>query len=190
MNILKTYDIAWKGLSNGAHHFDFEVDDRFFAAFDDSEIKGGSLTVSVELTKATTMLSLSIEIEGEVTAICDRCLGNIELPVDYDGELKVKFSDEINEYDGEIMWISQSDGELHLAQYIYESIVLSLPYQRIHGDDEDGNPLCDKDMLARFKIVSPDEFDAIEETEEIRTLGDNPETDKLLELKKKLEGKE
>lgn len=188
MNILKTYDIPWKGLSNGSHHFDFEVDDRFFTAFEDSEIKGGNLSVSVDLDKSATMLLLSVSIDGDVTVMCDRCLGDLELPIEYDGDLRVKFSDEISEYDGEILWMHPSDVELHLAQYIYESIILGLPFQKVHEEDEDGNPLCDEDMLARFKIVSQDEFDAME-PEEVQTLGNNPETDKLLELKKKLEEK-
>lgn len=189
MNNLKTYYIPWKGLSKGVHHFDFELDDLFFKAFDDSEINGSSLSVSIELDKSATMMVLQVVIEGNVTAICDRCLGDVILPVEYDGELTVKFSDEINEYDGEIMWISQSEAELHLAQYLYESILLSLPYQKIHGEDENGNPLCDADMLSRFQIVSQDEFDAME-VEEIQTLGENPETEKLLELKRKMEEKD
>ena len=74
------------------------------------------------------------------------------------GHLTVKFSDgETDEYDGEMMWISPSESEVDLAQYIYESIVLSLPYQRVHPEGE-----CDPAMLERFRIVSDSEFAAIE----------------------------
>ena len=57
------------------------------------------------------------------------------------------------------MWISPADGEVSLAQYIYESIVLALPYSRVHADGE-----CDPDMLARFTVV--ESADDEEETEE------------------------
>ena len=54
-------------------------------------------------------------------------------------------------------------GEVSLAQYIYESIVLSLPYQRVHPEGE-----CDADMLHRFRIVSQEEFSQIEHDAETR----------------------
>ena len=60
----------------------------------------------------------------------------------------VKFSDDIRDYDGEVMWISPADGEVELAQYIYESIVLAMPYRRVHPDGE-----CNPDMLARFTVA-------------------------------------
>lgn len=65
---------------------------------------------------------------------CDRCLGDCSVPIDYEGELLVKFSDEVREYDGDTLWLSPSEDFVDLTQYIYESIVLSLPYQRVHPD--------------------------------------------------------
>ena len=44
------------------------------------------------------------------------------------------------------------EDEVDLAQYIYESIVLSLPYQRVHPEGE-----CDPEMLGRFRIVSDED---------------------------------
>lgn len=188
MDTLNRYTIQWKGLSNGKHDFEFGIDDAFFEAFEDSELSGGKLTAKVVLDKSATMLVLDVTIRGTVTTECDRCLGELSLPVDYTGTLTVKFSDEIDDYDGDIMWINPADGELRLAQYLYESIVLSLPYQKVHGTDTDGNLLCDKDMLSRFKIVSQEEFDSFDP--EARTLAESPESIKLEALKRKLEKEE
>ena len=60
------------------------------------------------------------------------------------------------------MWLNPAEEKVPLAQYIYESIVLSLPYRKVHGTGPDGEPLCDKEMLARFRIISQAEFDALE----------------------------
>lgn len=186
MNILKAYDIPWKGLSNGFHHFDFEVDDRFFTAFDDSEIKGGRLKIDIDIDKSATILVLDVYIDGTVTVECDRCLGDVELPVEYDNVLQVKFSAEIDDYDDDIMWINPADGELPMAQYIYESIILSLPYQKVHGTDESGNMLCDKDMVSRFKIITQEELDTMDNSD-TQILGDTPISNTLAELKSKME---
>ena len=114
-------------------------------------------------------------------------LEDCRLPVAFDGTLLVRFSDEVADYDGEVMWISPAEGEVSLAQYIYESIVLSLPYQRVHPEGE-----CDADMLHRFRIVSQEEFSQIEHDAETRAEVSQPldgdALAQLASLKEKLEG--
>lgn len=157
MDVTKSFRIAFKGLKNGRHTFDFEVGEALFEASGNTEIKGGACRAHVELDRAETMLGFDVTIDGSVVVACDRCLEDCEVPVRFAGHLMVKFSDETDEYDGEMMWISPSESEVDLAQYIYESIVLSLPYQRVHPEGE-----CDPAMLERFRIVSDSEFAAIE----------------------------
>lgn len=103
------------------------------------------------------MLTADVRITGHVVVPCDRCLEDCRIPIDFEGRLLVKFSDEPREYDGEVLWLLPGEDEVDLSQYIYESIVLSLPYQRVHPEGE-----CDPEMLKRFRIVSDEEFSAIE----------------------------
>ena len=151
------YSIPYKGLKNGVHEFDFQVDDALFEAYDRVEIKGGNCSAHVVMKRSETMLELAVTIEGEVICECDRCLEDCPIEVDYEGELLVKFSDEIDDYDGEVMWISPSESSLDLTQYIYESIVLSLPYRRVH---EEGG--CNPEMLASFSTISEEELEELE----------------------------
>ncbi len=157
MEFTKTYSIAYKGLKNGSHDFDFKVDRTLFEAYEASEIKDGACDVHVVLERSETQLVLDLTIEGYVVVACDRCLEDCRIPVDYEGRLLVKFSDEVREYDGEVLWLSPAETEVDLTQYVYESIVLALPYQRVHPDGE-----CDPRMLERFRIVSDEEFARIE----------------------------
>lgn len=196
MDIFSKYSIAFKGLKTGRYHYDFQVDGEFFHAFEGSEIKDGDCRAEVDMHRAESMLTLDVKIRGAVTVECDRCLEDCSLPVDYSGELVVRFSDEIEEYDGEVMWINPGDGEVNLAQYIYESVELSLPYQRVHPDDEEGRPTCDPDMLGRFRIVSEEEFEAVEraaESSDMETieqkLSEGAGMEQLAELKRRLEEK-
>lgn len=128
MDILKKYSIPYKGLSVGSHTFEFEVDDRFFQAFESSEIQRGHGKVNVVLEKQNRLMSLTFDMLGEVEVACDRCLEEFMLPFTYHGTLQVRFSETEQESDGEILWISPQEPQLELAQYIYESIHLSLPY--------------------------------------------------------------
>ena len=152
MESAKRYSIAYKGLKNGHHEFDFKVDDAFFEAMETVDIKGGDCDVHVTMERSETMLELGFEIAGSVVCECDRCLEDCNVPIEFEGELLVKFSNEVRDYDGEVMWISPADGEVSLVQYIYESIVLALPYSRVHEEGE-----CNPEMLARFTTVEEDD---------------------------------
>ena len=158
MEETQRYSIVFKGLKNGHHEFRFEVDESLFEAFENSGIKGGACEVQVDLNREESQLVLDVSISGHVVVACDRCLEDCRIPVDFEGRLLVKFSDEVREYDGEVLWLLPGEEQVDLAQYIYESIVLSLPYQRVHPEGE-----CNPEMLKRFRIVSDSEFSAIEE---------------------------
>ena len=149
MEVAEGYSIAYRGLKNGTHEFRFEVGKPLFEAFESSEIKDGRCVVEVTLERGETMLTADVRITGHVVVACDRCLEDCRIPIDFEGQLLVKFSDEPREYDGEVLWLLPGEDEVDLSQYIYESIVLSLPYQRVHPEGE-----CDPEMLKRFRIVS------------------------------------
>lgn len=190
MDVIKEFNTPFKGLGTGTHHYDFDVDNRFFAAFGESVISGGKAKVCVELNKASGTLVFNFSAKGEVMAECDRCLDDCTLPIDFEDTLTVKFSDKVDAgkdgFDGEVLWLNTAESEINIAQYIYESIVLSLPYQRIHPEDENGNPTCNPDMLQRFSIVSEEEFEKLTAPEE-QKMEDNPEFAKLLAVKEQME---
>ena len=157
MEQIGLYKIAYKGLKVGSYDFDFKVDSALFEAFETEEIKGGDCVVRVKLNRSESMLELNVDIEGEVICECDRCLEDCPIAIDYNGDLVVKFSEETDFYDGDVMWISPAEDMLDLTQYIYESIVLSLPYSRVHEDGQ-----CNPEMLASFQEISEEELEALE----------------------------
>ena len=145
MELEQKYSIAYKGLKNGLHEVDFDVDGALFKAYESKEIKDGRCKVHVGIDKSDTQLILDVTIDGHVVCECDRCLEDCTIPVHFDGRLTVFVSDHQGEYDGDYMWVSPDEEDISLMQYIYESIVLSLPYRRVHPDGE-----CDPDMMVRF----------------------------------------
>lgn len=150
--------------------YDFEINDRFFEHWPESEVQHGSGKVHVEVSKHASMMDLTVNIEGEAEVTCDRCLDPFMIHVGFEGTPVVKISEVIpegegyddNQSDGETLWINPADEVLDLGQYAYESIILSLPFQRTHPDLADCNP----DMLSRFKIVTEEEFDELVGEEE------------------------
>ena len=94
----------------------------------------------------------------------------------------------VDENGNATLWLSPSEDFVDLTQYIYESIVLSLPYQRVHPDGE-----CDPDMLGRFRIVSEQEFETIENETQQRERegsGSGQWTEQLSAIKQQMEQEE
>jgi uncharacterized protein len=61
-----SYTIGLSGLKEGRHTIDFEIDNKFFENFEESEIKEGSLFANIELEKRSSHADLFIRISGEV----------------------------------------------------------------------------------------------------------------------------
>ncbi len=159
MEETKRYTIAYSGgLRSGLHDFHFKVDGGVVQGFRQYGNQGRGLRCLGRPGRGESMLTLDVNVDGSVVVECDRCLEDCNVPIHYEGQLLVKFSDEVHEYDGEVMWLLPMEDEVDLTQYIYESIVLALPYQRVHPDGE-----CNPDMLERFRIVSDEEFGRLED---------------------------
>ncbi len=156
------FTIAHRGLKEGAHTFGWGVGDQFWAARPEGGIIRGEVEVAATLEKgATGVMRLEVSLEGSVVVPCDRCLEDCELPVRWRGKLAVKETEEEQPADGEVLWLAPGEAVIDLEQYIYESVILSLPMQRVHPEDVHGQPLCNPAMLERFKIVSEEEFEEL-----------------------------
>ncbi len=185
MSVEKEFIIPFKGLKAGVYTYDFKVDDSLFEAFECPEIEHGACDVRVELRRLETMLDMQVEIAGKVEVMCDRCLEDCEMPIAFEDNLVVKFSDEPGEYDGEVLWLHPSESEVDLAAYIYESIILSLPLQRVHPEGE-----CNPEMLKHFQVVTAEEFARMEaeaEAEEEPTTLPEEAKARLAALKEQME---
>ena len=149
----RRFVILFRGLAQGKHDFVFDVDNEFFDGFEGSEISIGKVFVSVGLSKTVNLLELDFSLKGSVTVMCDRCLDEFEMPIEYQTKLFVKFGDISEEQDDEVIILSQADGELDIKQHIYEYIHLSLPYKRVHPDKQ-GKSTCNKEMLKKLSEYS------------------------------------
>ncbi|MFR9513650.1 MAG: DUF177 domain-containing protein [Rikenellaceae bacterium] len=199
MGNLNGCKIAYKSLGAGAFDYSFTLDNEFFSRFEGSEILGGDCSANVQLQRGETMLEVDVEIDGQVLVACDRCLEPCPVEIYFDDTLIVKLSDQAQEYDGEILWLSPSESELDLSQYIYESVVLTLPYQRVHAQGE-----CNAEMISKFATITAQQAasmallaDDEQEQSDAESDADDEQTHglaagdlaKLLALKEQLESK-
>ncbi len=173
MNQLLKYRIVYQGLAEGKHEFGFDVDNMFFEALEYSEIEKGNLKVSVLLNKKSTFLELDFQINGTVNLMCDRCLENFDQPIQFEGKLYVKFSEQESDLAEDVIYLSPADHEIDISHYIYESINLSIPLKRVHPKDKKGNVTCNPEMLEKlnnYKVEESAEDNIDPRWEELRNL--------------------
>lgn len=161
MDRLAQYKIPFAGLSLGDHKFEYNIDNQFFANFENAILHNGNLQIELILRKQETMLLLDFSIHGKIAVICDRCAGEFDLPVDGNANLIIKLGDEKKEMSDNMIMINRHEYEINVAQYIYEYVSLLLPQRIIHADDVHGKSTCDKKTLHAIKQlnIKPQETD-------------------------------
>jgi uncharacterized protein len=145
------YIIPLSGLKDGHHTYDYVIGNKFFEKFEESEIKEGKLTVTIEVYRRSTHFDLLIKINGKIKICCDRCLEMFFFPIESENRLLVKFGKTWDLEDPDIITIPADEKELDLSQYIYEFVHLALPIQRVHINNEKGESTCNPEMLEKLK---------------------------------------
>ena len=134
----KGYSIPFSGLKQGKHKFDYTIDNTFFESFEYNEFNNAAINVAVELNKMSTMLELEMKANGIVNVNCDVSSEPYDQDISSELELVVKFGDEFNDENEEILIIPHGEHQVNIAQYIYEMLVLAVPSKRVHPGVLDG----------------------------------------------------
>ena len=147
MKVLDEYDIPIHGLKEGIQTFWFEIKTDFFEHFENPDLPGGNLNLNLTLHKRSQFLELDFNIKGSLNLICDRCLEVFDNKVEIENKLLVRFGNKFEELDDNIIVIPKEYSRFNIAQYIYEFAVLSVPYKKVHPDDEKGDSGCNPEMI-------------------------------------------
>ncbi|MFV9551785.1 YceD family protein [Algibacter sp. PT7-4] len=165
MKLLKEFTIPFVGLKIGKHHFEYEVKKPFFEHFEYDDFNDVSINVNLELEKKTTFLELHFKISGWVNINCDLTNEPYNQPIENEFDLVVKFGDEYNDENIDILIIPHGEYEINIQQYVYELIVLAVPIKRVHPGIEDGT--LNSGILKKLEELSPKLKDKKDKEEDI-----------------------
>lgn len=162
MSRKREFEIAFVGLKPGIHEYDYEINDRFFEAFQQQDFRHCNARVKLQLDKKSSFMLLKFEIGGNLEVTCDRC--NNELPLELWDEfnITVKMVEEPDlmndqEEDPDVYYISRGESHIDVAEWIYEFINLSLPMQKTCAYEKMDGPHCNKAALEMLKKLEADE---------------------------------
>lgn len=131
--------------------FEFVLNDKFFAFFQSDEWEGGDVIVHVNALKRADGITLDMNLNGSLLVKCDRCLEIFPLKVKFAEKLIIKFSDDANYLDANILTISREENQVDLGQFFYEYLITTLPGKKIHPELEDGKTGCDEKMIKKLE---------------------------------------
>jgi len=172
MGSLESLKIDLKGLEAEETSLTFDLDDSFFEALDGAEVKKGSLHVSVSIRKAPGFYELLLHTVGTIIIPCDRCLDDMEQPVDTENRLVAKLGNENSEED-DIIVVAEDEGILDISWFVYESVVLVIPIRHVHAPGK-----CNPAMTKALEELSADRS-----SDEESNQPSDPRWDKLKNLK-------
>ena len=126
MKDLKEFDISFVGLKDGMHQFEYKIEREFFDFFKYDEFDNSNVKVVVSFLKKITMFELNFNILGWIEVACDVTNELFKQPIEEDIAFVVKFGDEYNDENDELLIIPYSEFKINIAQYIYEAIILAI----------------------------------------------------------------
>lgn len=144
---LKQFVIQFSGLKIGRHEYAFEIGPLFFEHFTIEDVNTGEIHVDFSLTKRENMLELEFEFDGFLSSECDRCLDPLNIPIVSENDLRVKFGDEHNEENDELLILAHEEYKIDIAPLLYEFISLQVPLRKVHEENE-----CNQEVISRLHI--------------------------------------
>lgn len=154
MGKFDTYKIDLKNLEIGTHEFEYQLGNKYFTDIDGTEVQKGKVKVLLTLKRTALMFDLSFKLDGMAYVPCDRCLDDVEIPIDTTAKLIIKFGHEYSEESDEVIVIPEDEGEINLAWFIYEFVALAIPMKHVHAPGK-----CNKSMSSKLKKHSARQAD-------------------------------
>lgn len=149
----KEFNIPFTGLKQGKHEFEYAIDKTFFTAFGYEEFNDAAVHIEVTLNKLSTFMEFTFHADGNVNVNCDVTNEPFNLPIQSSIELVVKFGDEYNDENEELLILPHHEHQINVAQYIYEMLVLAVPQKRVHPGVIDGSLESEVlDTLEKYQV--------------------------------------
>ena len=147
------YMIPFRGLKDGIHFFEFNIDNSFFEKLNFFDFIDTKLDLNVTLDKKSSILILKFDFNGFVKLSCDLTTESFDYNLKTDFRLIVKFG-EIEKYDGdEILILQNGCSQIDISQYIYETIILAIPQKKIHPGVIDGS--LNSEIIQKLTDLQP-----------------------------------
>ncbi len=163
---IKEFILPYKGLNNGVHTYKFDINHSFFKHFEMSRIQEAELELDVTLDKQDNLSTVLLYCEGTFKSICDRCLAQVDLPLDFEDRIYINYGGVVDD-DESVIYLDWDESELDLTNIVYELIHVNLPISNIPDCESEDFQQCDKITLNKMAQLSTDKPEGSSETNDL-----------------------
>jgi uncharacterized protein len=150
MDSLREYIIPLRSLFNGLHTFHWVLNKDFFKHFEASPIEECQFEVDALFDKQDDLTTVELKIKGSYRSSCDRCLAEIDIPVQKSHPFYIKTGHGVSE-DPDLVLIAPEASELKMAEILYDYVCLSRPLVQVMDCSKSTNPPCNLEILNRIQ---------------------------------------
>jgi uncharacterized metal-binding protein YceD (DUF177 family) len=152
----REFEIAFVGLKPGIHNFEYSISDAFFEKFGSQDFTNCLVQVKLCLEKNNGFMLLKFDILGSALVDCDRCGNELHQDLWDEFNVIVKLVDDpikMNEQeeDPDIYYIGRTESLLHIEDFVYEFVNLSIPHQKMCKNNDAGESLCNNEVLKKLQ---------------------------------------
>jgi uncharacterized metal-binding protein YceD (DUF177 family) len=165
----REFEIAWLGLKDGEHVFQYEVNDQILEdlGYEHPDFEQLHAKIGLKFDKNNRFFLLNFDIDGTAHVTCDRCGDTYPLKLWEEFKLIVKLTEhtgraekENEEEEADVVFMPRSETVMDISGWVFEFIMLSLPIQKIHPDNPDGSSGCNPEALKLLEKMSAAEHEA------------------------------
>lgn len=135
-----------KSLPKGEHIFTYHLDKSFFVKMENTDVRSADLDVVLNVDYNGDIYNMDFNVMGSVTLLCDRCLDDLEWPIEATYNISVKYGDDYNDDSDTLLEIPYSDNDLNVAYMLYDTIMLAIPIKHVHAPGK-----CNRAMTNMLK---------------------------------------
>jgi uncharacterized metal-binding protein YceD (DUF177 family) len=152
---MEEFEIEFVKLENGIHLFEYQINASFFDFFKNIDINSANVLVKLELNKLDNVLQIFIQGAGVLQMTCDRCLGNVDYPVDneftviYNLNAAEDKTEEAHHVNMDLFYVKGSQFSVNVAESIYQSFLTEIPMVKRCDDIDNG--ACDDEMINKIE---------------------------------------
>lgn len=139
-------NIQISGLKDGVYNFHFDSNAHDFELL---ESFSQQIITDIELHKIKQRFIVNILAYTSADFQCDRCLDQVFIPLS--AKFSLLFTSDINEIkqideEEEVKYVGPNDHSIDITDDIRQYLLLAIPLRKICGEDENGKPLCKKEL--------------------------------------------
>lgn len=145
------FKLALKSMPAGTHVSEYRLDKQFFQNMESADIHDAALDVTLTINHKGDIYDMTFDIFGEIVVLCDRCLDEMQLPIDTVYHIVVKYGEEYCDESDDVLIIPEADNYMNVASLIYDTVSLEIPIMHTHPEGECNEAM--NDILRQHSAV-------------------------------------